>query len=371
MRRWRALGWTAVVALAWRCSPSVPAFDALPPSTPEAGAASSSGIVTFAVDSVLLGEARDAGPSDINSWKTLGYDLDGKITTRDSTDVCQLATGAPRGNQNDGLGGRDNGFALNVVPMIESFVSGIQFQFCGGIFGPCPDAGPAGPPLSTRETSAIRRGLFTLQIAIIGLTGDPDQSATGLHAEIFDSDAFDAPDGGLPTFDSNTDWPVLPESLANGTDIPGGALAQFSSAYVTHGTFVAGTNEHITLPLHANIDGFVFTLPIHEAIITFDHSAPDDAANGVVAGVVDPTELGAIFARLSVNFCGSAFNLIARQLREAADILSDRSNHAGTPCTAISFGMGFHARRIANPTKVAAPLDYPDPCDAGTDAGTD
>ena len=339
---WHGLGCIAVGAVLCRCS-TVPS-DALPPPEMEAGAPTTTTISTFAIDSLAIG--------DHGTWRALGYDLDGKTTDQESTDVCTLAPDTPALDQIDGHEGRDDSFAKNIVPIVET---------AGGIVD-----------LAQTETLAVQKGVFTLQIQVVGLSDDSDQTADGLVAQVFASDVSDALP---PRFDSTTDWPVLPESLIDSSTIQGGALAHFTAAYVTHGTFVAGTNEDVTIPFHVNIDGFVFTLPIHEAIITFDHVALNAAFNGELAGVINPSELIAIFrrfgGRVSASLCGSAFDGIASQLAQAADILSDRSNHAGTPCTAISFGMGFHARRIANPTKVAAPLDYPDPCDAGTDAGTD
>jgi hypothetical protein len=328
----------------------------LPPAEPEAGVSTSTGVSTFAIDSVLLGDTDDGGSPTNSGWKVLGYDLDRVTTTISSTDVCTLQVGAARSNQADGIGGRDNAFGSVIVPIVQT----ARGPIC--IFD-CPDAGPPIPSLSQSETAVIDNGGFTLQFSVAGLTDDPDQTALSLTADVFASDAL----GAVPAFDSSTDWPVLPESVAP----DGGALAHFGGAYVVHGTFVAGLNDHVTVPLHTNIDGFLFTLPIHEAIITFDHVAPGEAANGVLGGVLDLAELTAIFRRFVGRadevLCGSAFDGLADDIAFAADILPDRSNHAGTPCTAISFGMGFHATRIANPTKVAPPLAYPDPCDAGTD----
>ncbi len=52
--------------------------------------------------------------------------------------------------------------------------------------------------------------------------------------------------------------------------------------------------------------------------------------------------------------------------------MSVRVWDAGVPCNAISMGIGFTAKLVANPTQVAIdPTLPPDPCDAGVDAQLD
>jgi hypothetical protein len=251
-----------------------------------------------------------------------------------------------------------------VVPILTTFLNPISV-----CVGTCVDAGKV-QLLSNVETQDVQAGKFTLQIQVDGLSDDTGQDATGLTAQIFTSDAFDGT--SPPAFDSTTDWPVQTESLVDPTNIAGGTIARFQNAYVTHGTFVAGTLENVTVPLHAEINGVPFTIAIHDAIITFDHASAHDAVNGVLAGVLDGDEYTAVFKsaveRGTTGLCGTAFEGIADQLKQAFDILADRANMPGTPCTSISVGIGFHARRIANPTKIGHPPPaLPNLCDAGDD----
>ncbi len=352
----------ALIVAAGAACTSSSTSDGQPPPSVDAGVTTNTTTVTFAIDSLSLGDTSDGVKLSATAWRSLGYDLDGKTTTEQSVDVCTLAPTAPLRFQDDGIGGRDNAFGSFILPILQSVVGPPS---CG-LLGPCNDV------LSNDETQAIAQGKFTLQIQVVGLSDDPNQTASGLTAQVFSSDAL----GSTPAFDPTTDWPVQAESLVDSTSIAGGALARFTSAYVTNGTFVAGTRESVTVPLHANIHGFVFTLPIHAAIITFEHTSSSAAASGVLAGVLDLAELTAIFQRqagtVSTSLCGPAFTGIAQQIGQAVDILMDRSNHAGTPCTGVSFGLGFHATRIANPTTVAAPIPVVDPCaDGGTDAASD
>jgi hypothetical protein len=56
-----------------------------------------------------------------NGWKTIGYNLDDRCTTRASTDVCTLPQGSPRDTQVDGTAGIDNSFGENICPLLASF----------------------------------------------------------------------------------------------------------------------------------------------------------------------------------------------------------------------------------------------------------
>ena len=285
---------------------------------------------TFAIDSIDLGES---------DWQTLGYDLDGKLTTKDSTDVCGLESGAPLSNQIDGDEGIDDAFGSLVMPALE---------------GSLADSTP-----SVALTSAIDAGRFTLQIQVRGLDDTPTQNCGGTAGQIFTSDAYPA---GAPTFDSATDWPVMSESLNDPSTIASGSRASFDDVYVQSGTVVLGATGGVTVPLHLVLEnGHAFDLLVHQALVTFDHVSAAEAANGVLAGVLDPKELTAAARKAfpSPTLCGDGWF----PSRGWADIVSDRSNSRGVPCDAISFAIGFHARRVSNPTTVAAPLPVPpSPC---------
>jgi hypothetical protein len=361
-----------MVVTATAACPAMP-YDAQPPPELEAGASTTTNVSTFAFDAIFLGDILATGGLSNTAWKTFGYDLDGKTTTKASTDVCTLAPGTPRFYQVDGLDGRDNSFGSTILPIVEALTSNQPFDgFCGSLLEPpCSEGGPPYVPLTNDETQAIKNGKFTLQIQIVGLSDDPAQSADGLSTQVFSSDSFGSP----PAFDDTTDWPVLSDSLVDPSTIASGAKARFTSSYVNHGTFVAGASELVTVPLHAEIQGSAFTLMVHSALITFDHVDPVTGASGVLAGVLDVQELTEVFrgffTGLSTTFCGAAFDGIAEQIASGSDIFMDRTNAPGAPCTGVSFAIGFHARRIANPTMIATPKTLVDPCALPSDAGTD
>lgn len=331
----------------------------LPPAPCSNCTPASTKVETFAIKTLFLGEAdRNGGAASNTAWKSYGYNLDGLTSTKDSTDTCTLAAGAPKTNQIDGNNGIDNAFGEVILPIIQSAASL--------------------PTPSSTISAAIDKGDFTIQIQVTGLDDTATQNSTGLTGQLFASGAYD---NGTPTFDSTTDWPVSPAILKDGKTIAGGSQVQFSSAYITNGTFVSGdlTKGGITVSVSLVFQGVALTLAVNHAVITFDHTSPNAAANGTIAGVINTQDLinglKQVAGRISTSLCGSAFDGIAQQITQASDIIHDGTNKSGTACDGISIGLGFTGALVANPTKVAVDDggSSPDPCsasDAGTDTGT-
>ena len=327
----------------------------LPPSPPASPTPASSDVKTFAMNALYLGEAdRSGGAPSSSAWKSYGYNLDGKVTTKDSADVCTLAAGAPKTNQVDGNNGIDNSFGSVILPIIQSAASL--------------------PTPSATISQAIASGSFTIQLQITGLTTDAKQSSTGLTGELFASGKYP---NGTPAFDQTTDWPVAPELLVDPADIGKGSKITFNNAYINNGTFVSGdlTTGGITVSISLVFQGVALTLSVNHAVITFDHTADTDATNGTIAGVIDTnqliTGLKSVAGRISSSLCGSAFDGIAQQITQASDIMSDGTNASGKNCDGISIGLGFTAKEVKTPTQIetsdaAVP---PDPC-AASDGGT-
>jgi hypothetical protein len=315
-------------------------------------------VETFAVNQLLLGESDRNGTPSNTAWKAYGYNLDGLTTTKESTDVCTLHTGAPKANQADGNNGIDNAFGSVILPIIITAASM--------------------PTPSDTISGDIDKGDFTIQIQVTGLDDTPTQTATGLSGQLFASGAYD---NGTPTFDNSTDWPVEPGILKDPTSIAGGSQIQFVDntgspvAYISNGTFVSGdlAAGGITVSISLSFQGVALSLSVNHAVITFDHTTANDAANGTIAGVIDTelliSGLQSVAGRISTSLCGSAFDGIADQIRQASDIVKDGSNKAGVNCDGISVGLGFVAKRVANPTKIASTdaAIPPDPC--ATDGG--
>ncbi len=59
-----------------------------------------------------------------DAWKQIGFNLDGKVTTATSTNVCQLVQGAASAAQDDGQNGVDNSFGENICPILATLDMG-------------------------------------------------------------------------------------------------------------------------------------------------------------------------------------------------------------------------------------------------------
>jgi hypothetical protein len=307
------------------------------------------GGVNLAVHEVFLGDTDRNGTASQNAWQQYGMNLDGKVTTLSSTDVCMLAAGAPRVAQVDGLNGIDNSWGENILPIIET---------------------AAGSNFSTTFNAQIAAGAWTLMFDVAGLTADPNQTAQSTPAQLFVGSTFP----GTPSWTAADNWPVDSVYLIDGQTVAGGSKTQFPFGSMMGGTWSSGAP--VDFPFDVTLQGATMHLTIHVARVTFAHSAPTQAQMGVIAGVLDTNEfiqqLGIIVGRITNgSICpgSGTFNSIASQIQQAEDILLDGTNSAGVPCTGISIGLGFTADQIGPPQTVAPPpVQPPDPC-APPDAG--
>jgi hypothetical protein len=316
----------------------------------------------YAISKLYLGNYTRTGQHDTSlGWQNFGYNLDGLVTTRTSTDVCTLASGAAKDVQVDGPEGIDNSFGENILPIVTSFND-----------------------VDMTVNTSIAAGHFTVMAYVTGLDdSNPMQTAAGLSGVLLPgADYAGLNDGGAPAFNMTTNWPVAPNTLkcaaagCAGQDPVTNASVSFPMAYVTNGTFVNGSPSDVQLSL--GIGGQMLNVTAHAAIMTFQVTSPGTVKNGTIAGVIKTDELlsavQGIAGHISHSLCSAAsFASIAMAISQAADIIlaSDGSisNTAGTPCSGISIGIGFDATEIAAPTVIAAPATpSPDPCaDAGTD----
>ncbi|MGH7294515.1 MAG: hypothetical protein ACRELB_06275, partial [Polyangiaceae bacterium] len=336
-----------------------------PPQPPpgDAGPATKTTPREYALHTLYLGDTDRNGTASASAWKTYGYDLDGLTTTVSSTDACTLQPGAAKSTQVDGLGGIDNSFGENILPIILT---------------------TAGNNIDQTVNAGIAAGHPTNLVYTTGFDDTPGStaSATGLTGALLGGADYALAHGGAaPAWDLGTHWPVAPESLSGcpggvcpaGTDPIAAATQQLPHAYQSGGTFVSGSPASVTVGLSMN--GTLLPLVVREAVVTFRPGGAGAVTGGTVAGVLSTTELVAALQRvagaISTSLCsGSAFQSIAQQIEQASDIVYDPatgavSNHAGVACNAISIGLGFDATEIAvsTPADVAGPTPpAPDPC---------
>lgn len=310
-----------------------------PPARPEAEATTDTASRTFAVSSLKLGSGTE--------WKKLGYNIDGKVSTGSSTDVCATAPNAITSPHQDGDNGIDNSFGQIVLPQLLSLQ----------------------PDIESLANTALTNGSFTIMIQVKGLPSAAPTALTGLSGQLFAGGNYSSDgDGGLgapPAYDLQTDWPVLPAILENPSNIGAGSKIKFANAYIADGTLVSG--DRLTVTLNLNFSGIALALSVKNAVIT----AKPEGSNlngGIISGYLVTSEiekaLRDVGGRLSLSFCGDAVDTFVETLRAASDLLADGTTDGSRTCDAISIGLGFNAKEIANPTKIAdvAPSDGTDPC---------
>jgi len=294
-----------------------------PPEAPAAGTPGDGPGVVLAVSKLFLGDTnRDGSPNKASGWKDYGFNLDRKLSTKESADLCKPAGGgAPSSVYPDGNGGIDNSFGKNILPII---------------LGLAPDA-------STQINDSVAQGAFTIMLDVqkLGSATVYNPLTTKLYA---------GGDLGMaPKFDGTDMWPVRPELLNDPTDI-GSSKVVFGTSYVVDDTWVSGSAAPLDLSL--SVAGFSLKLTIGSAIIAMkldpDHQG---ATGGTIAGIIDTEsfieELRKVAGNFDAGLCmGSTFDGLANQLRAASDIMKDGSQDASKTCDGISIGLGFDAGAV-------------------------
>jgi hypothetical protein len=331
----------------------------VPPGAPSGPKTTSTSALNFAVHSLNLGDLnpKTGMPGDSTAWQSIGYNIDGLITTATSTNVCTIpmnktpCSTAACPTQADGNGGIDNSFGGNLYDGL--LVASVDMM------------------ASTTINTDINAGKFTLMFDVTGLDSTATQTATGLTAQAFAGGAFP----GTPSFTAKDNWPILGGSgLLSNMTAPFKSKIQFTDSYIVNGTWVSGSPT--TIPLSLEFAGVTLTLDIIGAQVTFDHSMPNHAANGVISGAIDTTQLltaiASIAGHVDPSLCsGSTLKTVEQTIEKFSDIVVNGtavSNKAGTTCNAISVGISFTADVIGQPKEIApASCIKPNPC--GGDAG--
>lgn len=323
----------------------------LPPTDPGTPQANGTTPTVLAISKLYLGDVNAQGQPDPNAWKTLGYNLDNLVSTPGAKNHCTPQAGANVADvETDGVGGIDNSFGENLMPLIASLASD-------------PDAS---------VNSSISNGSFTVMVKMDNVDSQATQS--GVNAALYGGANLGSP----PKWDGTDQWPVVPELLGGNPPSENDPLVTFPKSFVVNNTWVSGSQGKLSLSL--SVQGYSLTLDIVKAVITMNLS-PDrkSATGGIIAGVINTdslvSELRKIAGSFDKSLCsGSTFDSIAQQIKAASDIMDDGSN--GDPsktCNAISIGLGFDAKAVQLGPVAPAAKPTADPCaDAGTgtDSGT-
>lgn len=314
-----------------------PSVHAEPPKEPAAKEPDGTGDATFAISKLYLGDVGRDG-SMASAWKKFGYDLDGKVSTLSSTDLCKPRNNAsPKSVYPDGDDGIDNAFGKSILPII---------------LGTAADT-------PQNVNAAIVKGEFTIMLSVEKLGTGTEYNP--LLTRLYGGATLDPP----PLFDGTDRWPVRPELLSAPPDLKS-AKVQFAKSYLVKNTWVSGTKGNVNLDL--SISGFSLSLNIASAVITMELDAEHKTVkNGTIAGVLETevlaTELKKVAGAFSPTLCdGATIDGIISQLEQASDILKDGTQDPTKTCDGISIGLGFDAAlvQLGDPAEPAMPAA--DPC---------
>jgi hypothetical protein len=302
----------------------------------------SSGDATLAVHKMLYGDTDPNGIPSSTAWQQYGFNLDGKVSTANSVDLCKPAQGAkPSSVYPDGKDGIDNGFGKNILPILTSLAADFSMQ----------------------ANDSINAGRFTLLLTIHGIA--PGQSGA------FPSDLLTAsfPDGTFPAWQGTDKWPVRSDSLLNGNlSQPKAAFPMAQVSVDASGKRVWQSSGGADFDLHILTNAFEIVLPIKLArlsMVLSDDNAT--ATQGMIGGVLDTEafigELAKTAGSFDASLCppSATFEAIATQIRQAQDILLDGTQDPAKTCSGISIGLGFSA----DGALLGAPFDpptKPNPC---------
>lgn len=308
---------------------------------PDANAPSAAGAPsTLVIDRIYLGDTdRDGNPSS-SAWKDFGLNLDGLISTQASGDHCSPVAGANLLNvKTDGVGGIDNSFGSNLLPLFLSLDAWIA------------DA----------ANEAIRTGSYSILLELYPISPEYG-SQNDIVVSLFEV--------GLvlddPRWDGSDVWPVFVDSVL-ATD-QSKARDVFPNSYLVNGTWVSGRLPGRVVMQIPWMTGFI-PLQIEHAFMlgkAVIRSGALSLQEGIIAGLL-PTEpwiesLREVARLLDPSLCeASTFDSIAQQMRMASDMLSDGTQDPARTCDAISIGLGFSAVPAQRGSVVAAPT-WPSVC---------
>jgi len=297
---------------------------------------------SLALHVLRIGDTLPNGNPSATAWKQYGFNIDGKVSTGQSLDLCKPAAGAnPNAVYPDGDNGIDNSFGKNTLPIMTSLAS----------------------DFSSQVNDAIAQGRFTLDLRIQGITpGQTGTFATQLYSAAMQN-------GSVPSWLGGDVWPIRSDCLIGGD--PSTPKTVFPGATVSldaAGARVWQSASFGDLDLRLVSQGFEVNLSIKHAQIMMTLS--DDnlhATSGMIGGVLDTEafikELAKVAGSFDPSLCppSATFESIAQQVRQASDILMDGSQDPSQTCNGISIGLGFDADgAIVGPVFDASVL--PDPC---------
>lgn len=284
------------------------------------------GDASFAVRRLRVGDTKPDGTPSTTAWKSYGFNLDGKVSTKDSFDLCKPAAGAkPSIIYEDGEAGIDNGFGKNVLPIVLALAA----------------------DTSAKTNAYIEKGAYSILIRIQGIGA----GQTGTFSSSAATGGF--PPDQSPQWNGLDAWPVRSSSLFGGD--PSNPKSKFPGSEVT----LAGSGQRVwqsfgagEMELILRSSGFDMKIPVRglrmSAVLSDDNSK---MTGGMIGAIVDTDAFVAELAKVAASFDPSlcppsaTFQSLAQQISQAQDILLDGTQDPGQTCDGISLGFGFDAEQ--------------------------
>lgn len=293
----------------------------------------------LAVDKMFFGDVDFDGTSNpTNGWKGFGYNIDNRISTKLSTDLCKpKAGGSPSAVYPDGTAGIDNSFGKNILPILLGLAS----------------------DLSTINNEAIAAGEYTYLFTMENIS---QESCTTSSALLLGANL-----GKPPKFDGLDEWPVDASSVLDPSN-PNSAKCVFSNTAIDTSYVYAGPPSKFDFILKGS--GFTIVLPVRQVRMRFKSISNFDGAGiGQIGGVMNTEEFVQEIAKMAQafdpSFCdpnSPTLQSILNQIRQASDIMADGTQDPTKECDGISIGLGFTMKRTLLGAVAPPQPPPPDPC---------
>lgn len=295
-------------------------------------------------------------------WSNVGRNLDGYVTTVDTTDQRQCDPPSGAAPPVDGPGGIDNAMGAQLLSIIELLIDCLESELNNShVLG-------QGTLLLWIEgwngmssDSLVR---VSMLVAADGTSLPSNQvqwdDATNQLVLVSDGVTPADPPTGAPT----DNYYIRPDSFSGGGSPI--AILRDAQAYINDGTLVFAIPERGDIPLNAGIGSL--TIRVTDGLILADLA--DDFSSitsGALSGRFSLVDL--LNAGESIGVCpGATQNSVEMQFQNLLDVKSSAAAAPGGECDAMSLGIPFEAvpatlpRSGALPTRAGTNPPLPNAC---------
>lgn len=260
------------------------------------------------------------GEGNNGQWKSVGFNIDGLVSTGTSLDVCQPNSGGSASTAYpDGIAGIDNSFGKNVLPLWLAII----------------------PTFVTDVNTSLQNGNFNMMLAMDCLP--PAGDVTSLLTRLFNGTAL-----GMPAkFDGTDVWPVRPELLSDPMN-PASSSIMYANSSVMNLVYDSGNKVPfvLTIPM---MNTWI-TLKLYSAHVTMNLAADHNSATGgIIGGVLKTEEFITEFDKVgaALGLCNTPIYMnLVTTMRQASDIMADGSQDPTKTCDGISIGLSFNSAQV-------------------------